>query len=707
MIAHLRAAGASLVLDARGPYPPVVLHWGGDLGDLTEAELTDLAEAATPPVPPSAVDQPLRLTLLPTPGQGWTGRPGIAGHWAGRPGDGRPGAGRPVDDLRLHTVGRTGPRDLVIECGPAAGGLRVTTDVSLSEQGVLRVRHQVRNTAEVDLHLTAADVVLPVPEQADEVLDFTGLWAHERRPQRGRMRDGTWTRQTRHGRPGHDDPYLMVAGTAGFGFRHGQVWAVHLAWSGDKQLYAERQATGHSLLGAGELLAPGEMILPPDSIYTTPWTVAVCSDAGLDGLSERLHGWIRARRPLRGPRPVVLNTWEAVYFDHDLDRLTRLVDAAAQVGVERFVLDDGWFTGRVDDRRALGDWSVDPQRWPAGLGPLVDRVRSRGMDFGLWVEPEMVSPDSDLARAHPDWLLGPTHAPTWRYQRVLDLDNPDAYRYLRERLGALLDTYPIAYLKWDHNRDLLAAGGAHRQTTALYRLLADLRVTHPDLEIESCASGGGRIDLGIGELVDRFWTSDTNDPLDRQRILRWTSVLMPLEYLGGHLGAGTAHVTGRATDLGFRLATALFGHAGIEWDLTAATDAERADVAGWIAAYRRLRPLLHTGTLVRTDSPDPARQLYGVVDADRSAGVFALVALDAARSALPVPLRLAGLDPQRRYRVSPLRIGPAPTTLQVRPPAWLQRGEAVLPGRVLAEIGLPAPLLHPQQAALFTAEAVG
>jgi alpha-galactosidase len=700
LIAYLRAAGTSLVLDARGPHPPVVLHWGTDLGELAADELTAFAEAAVPSVSPSAVDLPLRLTLLPTAGQGWTGRPGIAGY---RPATGGQAA-EVLDDLRLFGVRRTGARDLTVESAPPGGGLLVTSDLQLSDQGVLRVRHQVRNTADTDLHLTALDTMLPVPASADEILDFNGLWSHERRPQRGALRDGVWSRESRHGRPGHDDPYLMIAGPAGFGFRSGQVWAVHLAWSGDKRLWAERQATGHSLLGAGELLAPGELVLPPAATYTTPWTVAAWSDAGIDGLSARLHSWIRARRPARRPRPVVLNTWEAVYFDQDLDRLRALVDAAAQVGVERFVLDDGWFTGRVDDRQALGDWYVDPHRWPDGLTPLIDRIHARGMDFGLWVEPEMVSPDSDLARAHPDWLLGPAHAPTWRHQRVLDLANPDAFSYLRERLSALLGAYPIAYLKWDHNRDLLAAGGAHRQTRALYRLLADLRVAFPEVEIESCASGGGRIDLGIGELVDRFWTSDTNDPLDRQQIMRWSSVLMPLEYLGGHLGAGTAHVTGRATDLGFRLATALFGHAGIEWDLTAATDTERGHVADWVAAYRRLRSLLHTGTLVRADSPDPARQVHGVVAADRATGVYALVALDAARSASPVPLRLVGLDPDRRYTVRPLRIGPEPATLHVQQPAWLRDGAVTLPGRLLAEVGLPAPLLQPQQAALFTVE---
>ncbi|MFY1632518.1 alpha-galactosidase [Solwaraspora sp. WMMB335] len=708
MIAYLRAAGTSLVLDARGPHPPVVLHWGADLGDLAEPELATLADAAVPPVPPSAVDHPLRLSLLPTAGQGWTGRPGIAGYWvAGEAGSASAGAvARCVDGLRLQAVRRAGGQRLTVESVAVDGGLRVSTEIELTEHGVLRMRHRVCNTAAESLHLASLDVLLPVPDRADELLDFTGQWAQERRPQRANMRQGAWSRESRHGRPGHDDPYLMIAGTPGFGFRGGEVWAAHLAWSGDKRLWVERQPSGQSLLGAGELLAAGEMRLAPQDAYTTPWVVAAWSGAGLDGLSARLHSWIRSRRPARGHRPVVLNTWEAVYFDQDRDRLDRLVDVAAEVGVERFVLDDGWFTGRTDDRRALGDWYVDPHRWPDGLHPLIDRVRARGMDFGLWVEPEMVSPDSDLARAHPDWVLGAPDTPTWRHQRVLDLTRPDAYEHVLDRLSALLATYPIAFLKWDHNRDLLAAGGAHRQTLAAYRLIAALRASFPGLEIESCASGGGRIDLGVLDLVDRFWTSDTNDPVDRQRITRWTSVLMPLEFLGGHLGAGTAHITGRATDLGFRLATALFGHAGIEWDLTAATALERGYVARWIACYKRLRPLLHTGTLVRDDSPDPGRQVHGVVAADRSTGVFALVALDAPRSAVPVPLRLAGLDPDRCYTVRPLDFGPQPTAIQVTPPGWLRSGDVTLSGRVLAEVGLPAPLLAPAQAALFTVDAV-
>ncbi len=685
---HLRAAGVSLVLDARGASAPTVVHWGSDLGDLDANVLAALADAAVPAVPPSSIDVPLRLSLWPSLAEGWTGRPALAGHRQGVP----------APALRLLDV-QVQEQAATVRGESADGSLELTTVLELSAEGVLRVRHRLLNRGAGDFDLAGLDVRLPIPEQAAELLDFTGLWAHERQPQRTPLRHGVWSRESRHGRPGHDDAFLLMAGVPGFGFRSGQVWAVHLAFSGDKTLHAERSALGHGCLGGGELLAPGEVRLAPGETYETPWLVAVHSATGIDGLSDRLHPWIRARATLRHPRPVVLNTWEAVYFDHDLAVLTDLADAAAEAGVERFVLDDGWFTGRRDDRRALGDWQVDPSVWPDGLHPLISRVHAAGMEFGLWVEPEMISPDSQLAREHPSWVLGGGTGHTWRWQRVLDLGNPEAYACLRDRLVALLTEYPIAFLKWDHNRDLLTPGSAHRQTTALYRLLAELKAAFPDVEIESCASGGARIDLGILDLVDRFWTSDTNDPLDRQSIQRWTSVLIPPEYLGGHLGDATAHVTGRHSALGFRLATALFGSAGIEWNLTTATPAERAEIAAWIAEYKRLRPLLHSGTVVRADSPDPALRLHGVVAQDRTAALFALVSLGSPRSALPPPARFPGLDPDRRYTVRP--IGTPPRTVQDAPPAWLRTGEATLPGRVLAEAGLPVPLLAPEQALLL------
>jgi alpha-galactosidase len=580
----------------------------------------------------------------------------------------------------------------------AASSALLVTEIDLTAEGVVRIRHALSNVGDTPLELASLSTVLPVPERASELLDFTGLWTHERRPQRIPLANGTWARESRHGRPGHDDSFLTVVGAPGFGFRSGEVWATHLAWSGDKSVWAERSTlTAATVLGSGELLAPGELAIAPGSTYESPWTVAVYSTDGIDGLSARLHPWIRSWSTITKPRPVLLNTWEAVYFDHDLERLNGLVEAAASVGVERFVLDDGWFTGRTSDRLALGDWFVDATKWPNGLHPLIASVHAAGMDFGLWVEPEMINDDSDLAREHPDWILGGPSLPTWRFQRVLDLGNPDAFAYILGRLTALLDEYPIAFIKWDHNRDMLT-GSPHRQTLALYRLIDAVRAAHPDLEIESCASGGGRIDLGILERVDRVWTSDTNDPLERQLIQRHTGILIPPEYLGGHLGDRVSHTTGRVSDLGFREITALFGSAGIEWDVTRATADERVRIAAWIARYKELRAQLHGGTVVHADPSDAALALHGVVSPSKDSAVFAYVALAAPRTAIPAPIRFVGLDPSTSYRVRALEIG---HVIQDTAPAWLTTGEIVLSGRELELVGLPAPLLLPERAALF------
>ena len=405
----------------------------------------------------------------------------------------------------------------------------------MTPEGVLLLDYALTNEGDSSLGVGSLLPSLPVPAYGVEVLDLTGRWGRERVPQRHPLNQGAWVRESRHGRTGHDATLLLVAGTTGFTFGQGQVWGVHPAWSGDHLTYVESTPEGDCRLGAGELLQPGEVVIGPGETYAAPTVAASWSDKGLDGLSHRLHAHIRSMPHLAHiKRPVVLNTWEAVYFDQDLDTLTRLADAAAAAGVERFVLDDGWFRGRTDDQRGLGDWTVDEKRWPDGLHPLIAHVHERGMEFGLWVEPEMVNLDSDVIRAHPDWVLkGRDELPMpWRQQQVIDLQNEDAYAYLRDAMFALLDEYDISYFKWDHNRDVIDAShdgipAVHGQTLALYRLLDEIGARHPRLEIESCASGGGRIDLGIMRRTHRVWASDTNDALERMQIQRWTCLLAP------------------------------------------------------------------------------------------------------------------------------------------------------------------------------------
>ncbi|WFE49505.1 alpha-galactosidase [Micromonospora sp. WMMD1155] len=709
-ILHVRRARTSLVLDARGPGLPRVVHWGGDVGDLDDDGLRQLTDATVPPVVPSSFDEPPVLSLLPEASAGWSGRPGLAGHRDGR--DWSTAFRR--DGLDVDQAADGAARVTVRATDPEAG-LALTIEVTLDPYGLLTVRHRLRNDGDSAYELRELTPVLPVPAVATELLDLTGRWCRERSPQRHPWQHGAWVREGRHGRTGHDATLLLVAGTAGFGFGHGEVWAVHTAWSGDHVTVAERRPTGESTLGGGELLAPGEIRLGPGESYETPLLYAVWSDTGLDGLSDVLHTHLRARpgHP-RSPRPVTLNVWEAVYFDHDLDRLRALADRAAHIGVERFVLDDGWFRGRRDDTAGLGDWYVDEDVWPDGLQPLIDHVTGRGLQFGLWVEPEMVNPDSDLFRAHPDWLLAVPGRlpPAWRNQQVLDLGRPEAYTHVLDRLDALLTEHPgIRYLKWDQNRDLTEAGhhgrpGVHAQTLAVYRLLDDLRSRHPDVEIESCSSGGARVDLAILARTDRVWASDCNDALERLSIQRWTGLLLPPELVGTHIGPQRSHTTNRVHDLGFRAATALFGHHGIEWDIASISTAEQTELAAWVALHKRLRPLLHGGRAVRVDHPDPAVWAHGVVDGDKTQGVYAVSRLATSATQSPGSVRLPGLDPERRYRVRPVSDVPLPASIDRSAPTWLADG-VVLTGAALARVGLQMPALHPEQSLVLEVVAAG
>lgn len=731
---HLRSAGTSLVVSFDNGEAEVI-HWGADLGS-TLPDLAILGE----PIPHSAVDANVPAALLPQGSSAWRGRPGLRGQ---RIADGVPGLDFSLR-LRVVEVQAVGssavasavpvPSAVIVQKDPDAG-ITVTSTLTLHPGGLLELRHTAVNDGTSPFQLDELATVLPVGPDAVELLDLTGRWCRERHPQRRSVQQGTWVRTGRHGRTGHDSSLLFAAGTPGFGNRHGKVWATHLAWSGNHEQFADTVADGRTMIGGSELLGPAEVVLQPGEGYTTPALFAAYSDRGLDGISEAFYSWFRSRPhhvlpavstglPAGKPRSVVLNTWEAVYFDHRLDALIELAESAAELGVERFVLDDGWFRGRRDDHAGLGDWYVDESLWPDGLTPLIEAVNSHGMEFGLWVEPEMINLDSDVARAHPDWIVGPaaiSHKDggrlplEWRHQHIIDLVNPAAWQYVFERIDALLGENDIKYLKWDQNRDLTEHGHAgrasvHAQTLAAYRLFDELRKAHPGVEIESCSSGGARVDLGILERTDRIWGSDCNDALERQTIQRWTGVVVPPELVGGHIGPTTSHTTARTHDLSFRAITAMFGHFGMEWDVRQVQGAEREELKRFIGLYKEHRGLIHSGRMVRADVPDDSIMLHGVVSDDGDAGLFAVVSTRTSFAEQPGRVAIPGLDPERSYMVQ--AIFPAPvdadyarTFTQVQPPAWLPFG-AQASGRFLAEVGLPMPVLNPEHALLLRTTAV-
>lgn len=699
-VVHLRRGGTSVVVDLRDGRLPRLLHWGPDLGATTAPDLASLACAVQPTIGDSAVTYPQPIPVVPQLAEGWLGRPGVAGSRSGR------------NFAPLFTEARSGyvpAQDrtaLRTTAVDEAASLRMVVDIELTDQGVLCLSAELVNEGPEPFRVDVLEPALPIPDVASEVLDWTGRWARERVPQRHPLPAGVWLRESRGGKPGLDNSLLLCVGTPGFGFRTGAVWAVHLAWSGNQTLAAELTPAGSRLLRAGELLLPDEVVLGAGEHYRTPMLVASWGD-GLDELSARFHRYLRARRghPV-SPRPVLVNTWESVYFQQQLEPLLTMAERSAELGAERFVLDDGWFLSRRDDHTSLGDWLVDPGVWPQGLGPLSARVHELGMQFGLWFEPEMISLDSDLARAHPDWVFDAGHGPGLpsRYQHVLDLGHEAAFRLVCDRIASLVDELDIDFIKWDHNRALTDAGhsldgraGVHRQTMQAYRMMDELRSRFPHLEIESCASGGGRVDLGVLERSDRVWPSDCNDPHDRFDIQRWTGVLLPPELLGTHIGSSEAHTTHRHADLDFRAAVAFWGNLGVELDLTAIDDETFGRTQAWVFAHQAWRPLLHTGTVVHADTA-PEVRLEGVVTPDRDRALYHFAVLDRPAGWPPAKLRLPGLASDRQYEVTELVVG-APVPTGQRPP-WMA-APLRQSGRILEQVGIEAPSLDVDHSVLL------
>ncbi|HXA61236.1 MAG TPA: alpha-galactosidase [Streptosporangiaceae bacterium] len=701
---HLRSGGVSLILDCTGTSLPRVLHWGAALGEFADQELADLRLASEPPIPRGQADATVPLALLPEQSAGWTGTPGLTGHRAGAHFSTAFATWRVTHDVPAGDP--VVAHRVVVEAVDADAGLALVLRLEMLHAGLVRLQGELANTGEGVFDLASLDIALPVPTEADELLDLTGRHLRERAQQRAPFTIGTHLRENRKARQ-HDAGLVMAAGARGFGWRGGEVYAVHVAWSGNTRTFAERNNQGRSVLAGGELLLAGEIRLAPGERYTGPWVYGSVG-TGLDEMAGRFHHYLRSRpEHPRSARPVLINVWEAVYFDHDLARLKELADLAASIGVERYVLDDGWFGSRRDDTSGLGDWVVSPDAWPDGLGPIIDHVHGLGMQFGLWFEPEMVNLDSDVARAHTEWIFspGPRLPVSSRHQQVLDLAHEGAYTQVRDQMLAILDEYRIDYIKWDYNRDLVEAGhlptgraGVHEQTLAVYRLIDEIRAAYPGLEIESCAGGGGRADLGILGRADRVWASDCIDPLERQQIEAGTSLLLPPEMVGSHIASPVSHTTGRATSLDFRAGTAFFSHLGIEWDITSATPEDLARLGQWVAAHKAYRDLLHRGTVVHADHPDPALWVHGVVAEDRSTAIFTLVAVRTAVTTSPGRVRLPGLDPAAVYRVRPLCPGDV-TGIHEAVPWW--RTGVTLSGEVLERVGVQAPHLDPEQMVLL------
>lgn len=687
----LHGHGWSLVLEARPGDAPVVRHWGPP----TSADgLHLLAESRSPAS--FSLDADVPLSLAPPAGLGWFGPEALRVRRGGRV------------QIVAWTESDVRHEDdaITVTLIDRVAAVRLQQRIASVDGGAMRIEATLFNDGPDPLTVDwLASALLPLPASSRDIVSWRGRHNAELVECREPMPAHRWQREGRRGISGHGGPPGVFVMGEGATLHAGPVHAVQLCWSGDSTLSVERDDEGFWTLSAGAALQPGEVVLCAGEAWSAPAALTTFSGDGRNGATTAFHAAVRqmVRWPggRRSARKVHLNSWEACYFDHDEDRIVALAQAAAAIGIERFVLDDGWFRGRNDDRAGLGDWTADPVKYPRGLGSLARRVTGLGMEFGLWVEPEMINPDSDLYRAHPDWVLATEDRarPTARNQLVLDMARAEVRDHLFACIDALLRDLPIGYLKWDHNRDLAPAGGAGQVLGAL-DLFARVRAAHPAVEIEACAGGGGRSDAGMAPYVHRFWTSDNIDAVSRVSIQRGFLAFLPPEMMGAHVGASPAHATGRRQSMAFRAAVAMPGHFGVEMDPRTLGANERAELADWIAFHRQWRDLLHAGQVWQGEGAD------GLLwQAQGRADEFLLFAIrvDPARDRRPQPLPLPQLgSAAAQVRLLRLATGQDGHPAATAPLFDRMADEGVtFPSGWLAAHGLPIPPMKAETVAIF------
>ncbi len=703
---HIRfdAGEMTLILACTIGEPPRFAYWGRRLSACVSAQ--DIAILGTRQGAHGNENVNVVPSMSLEPGIGLMGPSGLSAHRDGRDWGSR---------LLVDTVEQSAISAIICASDPRTQiAIKYCVECD-NDTGLLQITSTLTNNGSAPLNIAyMATACLPIPQTMSDIIGFSGRWAGEFQRERLARFSGSYLRENKKGRSSHDSFPAIILCDAATNEQNGEAFALHLAWGGNHSIRVDSISDGRVFASMGSYLFPGEVILATGESFASPAIVAGYSGNGLSALSRQYHRHVRQNllRPevLSRPRPVHYNSWEAVYFDHDIARLQAMADKAASIGIERFVLDDGWFGSRRDDTKGLGDWTVSDAVYPDGLKPLIDHVTGLGMEMGIWFEPEMINPDSDLFRAHPDWVLqidGVDQIP-FRHQYVLDISRKEVSDYLFDHIDAILTEYDIGYVKWDMNRDLNHPGGAdgrpvaYAQVQALYDLLARIRTAHPLVEIESCASGGGRADMGILAHTDRIWTSDTNDAIDRQAIQKGASYFLPLNVLGSHVGPRHCHVTGRSLSMGMRAATALMGHMGAELNLLTEPEADLAQLKDAIALYKSHRGLLHAGDHYRLDTPDYLNA-FGVVAADKSEALFSVAFLVSHHKTQPTQLAFDGLELSAQYRIS--LVWPSQWKPWISPcivEALDLNGQgSVFSGEALMQIGMQLPLSFPETVLLF------
>ena len=577
-----------------------------------------------------------------------------------------------LPSARIAAEGET----LELELADEVSGLRVVLSYTPHEsQNVIARQVRIENDGERPLVLDrvmSASVDVAAGEL--DTVTLTGAWARERHVTRSPLGTGVFATESTRGTSSHvASPFLALAErNADEG--HGDVYAAVLVYSGNFLAEVDASLPQSPRLNIGINPFEFRWRLDPGEVFTSPEALLVYSGGGLSGMSRCFHSVIEEcivpERWVRRERPVVLNSWEAQYFEVDEQAFLELADSAAEVGVECVVLDDGWFGRRDADDSSLGDWQENPQKLPSGIDGLANEVHARGLGFGLWVEPEMVSPVSELYTAHPDWCLHipgrerGAEAPLGRNQLVLDLSREEVQEWMIDTFSDLFTRARLDYVKWDMNRYLSPVASpalpaerrgevAHRYVLGLYRVLSVLRDRFPDVLFESCAGGGGRFDAAMLAFMPQTWTSDNTDAVSRLFIQYGTSFVFPPVTMGAHVSAVPNHQVGRSTPLATRGAVAMSASFGYEADLREWNDAEREEVRRQIEVYRRFRALIQFGRFTRLESPfEGNRAAWMFADEEASQALLFVFRIRGEISVADLPLKLRNLAAGGLYQVS-------------------------------------------------------
>lgn len=563
---------------------------------------------------------------------------------------------------------------LEILCEDAVLNLQVTLRYTVFEHLDAIARSvSVENRGPAPLWLTRVlSACLDMDNEAYELLTLNGAWARERTIFRRPLFPGRQSADSQRGVSSHQANPFMAVMESGAGQDSGAVYAMNLVYSGNFTACAE--LTQFDTVRAVMGISPENFCwkLEPGQTFTAPEVILVWSGTGLDAMTHTYHDLYR-RHLIRGKyksgrRPVLINNWEATYFDFDAEKILSIAREAAEQGIDMLVLDDGWFGARNSDACGLGDWWVNESKLPGGMRSLVEQINGMGLKFGLWFEPEMVSPDSELYRAHPDWAIQiPGRAPVQgRSQLVLDITRPEVRRAVYEQMKAVLQSANIEYVKWDMNRNLSDLGScalpadrqgelAHRYVLALYEMQAWLTADFPDLLLENCSSGGGRFDPGMLYYSPQIWCSDDTDAVERLAIQEGTALVYPVSAMGTHISVCPCHSSGRVVPFDTRCYAALPGTFGYELDITKLSEEERRAIPAQIELFRRWELLIREGDYYRLTSYRENHRHDAVLivskDKSRALAIFIQVAAQPMGSR-GWKLRLRGLDPDKAYRIN-------------------------------------------------------